>query len=170
MNFSKKKNHSQFNKNNEKEIYEFIEKISDSYISSIKEKILIINPIKFQKENFNLTEIKSDENISFDYIKEFDKTLFDGTIINFSKFNSLPKESLFRIKIFFIKEKLLIIFRNNEQNNIYAQIGMMKESEKHYIFNIDYLIAFKTNKIDKNNQYSILDCVLNDEKEIDIFY
>jgi hypothetical protein len=75
------------NKKNEKEIYEFIEKISDSYISSIKEKILIINPIKFQKENFNLTEIKSDENISFDYIKEFDKTLFDGTIINFSKFN-----------------------------------------------------------------------------------
>ena len=42
------------NKNNEKEIYEFIEKISDSYISSIKEKILIINKIKFEKENFNL--------------------------------------------------------------------------------------------------------------------
>ena len=159
------------NKNNEKEIYEFIETISDSYITSIKEKIFQSDSIKFEKENFNLTEIKSDENISFNYIKEFDNTLFDGTVINFSKFNSLPKDTFFfRVKIFFIKEKLLIIFRTVDKKKIYAQIGTIIESNNQYIFNIDYLIAFKTSKIDIQNQYSILDCVLKGEKEIDIFY
>ena len=95
------------NKKNEKEIYEFIEKISDSYISSIKEKIIKLDSIKFEKENFNLTEIKSNQNIDFGYIKEFDKTLFDGTVVKFNIFNSIPKDYLFRVKIIFIKEKLL---------------------------------------------------------------
>jgi hypothetical protein len=67
--------------------------------------------------------------------------LFDITIINFSKINSIPKESLFRTKIFFIKDKILILFRNKEQTKIYGQIGTLNCLENHYSIDIDYLIV-----------------------------
>ena len=108
----KNSNINTINKNNEKEIYEFIENLSETYINSIKERISHLTTNIFEKEKFDLTEIKTKENISFNYIKYFDNMILDDTIINFSHINPIPKESFIRVKIFFIKDKILIFFRN----------------------------------------------------------
>ena len=154
------------NKNNEKQIFEFIENISVTYISSIKEKIFT-SSIKFEKNNIDITKIKSKENISFEYIKDFDKMLFDGnTVINFNNHNSVPKGVFLKVKLFFINEKILILFKDIEQNQIFGQIGNMKDLENNYCFDVDYLIAIKKGK----NESNLLDNFLKEKKGIDNFY
>jgi len=96
--------------------------------------------------------------------------ILDGTIINFSHINSIPKESFIRIKIFFIKDKILILFKNNEQNQIYGQIGILNNSENYYSFDIDYLFSFKKSIKEFNSNLFVLDSVLKEEKDIDKFY
>ena len=124
---------------NEKEIFNFIENIQPDFISPIKTKIIKFEFNKIEKASHPF-EIIVEKNISFDYLIEFDKILFDGyLIVNFCRLNSIPKESFIRIKIFFIKEKIIIIFIN-EQKRIFGQFGEIKESENKYIFEIDYLI------------------------------
>ena len=166
----KNSNINTINKNNEKEIYEFIENLSETYINSIKERISHLTTNIFEKEKFDLTEIKTKENISFNYIKYFDNMILDGTIINFSLINSIPKESFIRIKIFFIKDKILILFKNNEQNQIYGQIGILNNSENYYSFDIEYLFSFKKSIKEFNSNLFVLDSVLKEEKDIDKFY
>ena len=166
----KNSNINTINKNNEKEIYEFIENLSETYINSIKERISHLTTNIFEKEKFDLTEIKTKENISFNYIKYFDNMILDGTIINFSLINSIPKESFIRIKIFFIKDKILILFKNNEQNQIYGQIGILNNSENYYSFDIEYLFSFKKSIKEFNNNLFVLDRVLKEKEDIDNFY
>ena len=166
----KNSNINTINKNNEKEIYEFIENLSETYINSIKERISHLTTNIFEKEKFDLTEIKTKENISFNYIKYFDNMILDGTIINFSHINQIPKESFIRVKIFFIKDKILIFFRNDEQNKIYGQIGILNNSENYYSFDIDYLFSFKKSIKEFNSNLFVPDSVLKEEKDIDKFY
>ena len=96
--------------------------------------------------------------------------ILDGTIINFSLINSIPKESFIRIKIFFIKDKILILFKNNEQNQIYGQIGILNNSENYYSFDIEYLFSFKKSIKEFNNYLFVLDRVLKEKEDIDNFY
>ena len=166
----KNSNINTINKNNEKEIYEFIENLSETYINSIKERISHLTTNIFEKEKFDLTEIKTKENISFNYIKYFDNMILDGTIINFGHINPIPKESFIRVKIFFIKDKILIFFRNDEQNKIYGQIGILNNSENYYSFDIEYLFSFKKSIKEFNSNLFVLDSVLKEEKDIDKFY
>ena len=166
----KNSNINTINKNNEKEIYEFIENLSETYINSIKERISHLTTNIFEKEKFDLTEIKTEENISFNYIKYFDNMILDGTIINFSHINPIPKESFIRVKIFFIKDKILIFFRNDEQNKIYGQIGILNNSENYYSFDIEYLFSFKKSIKEFNSNLFALDSVLKEEKDTDKFY
>ena len=96
--------------------------------------------------------------------------ILDGTIINFGHINPIPKESFIRVKIFFIKDKILIFFRNDEQNKIYGQIGILNNSENYYSFDIDYLFSFKKSIKEFNSNFFVLDSVLKEEKDIDKFY
>ena len=154
------------NKNNEKQIFEFIDNISVTYISSIKEKIFT-RAIKFEKNNIDIEKVKSNENISFEYIKDFDKMFFDGnTVINFNNYNLVPKGAFLKVKLFFINEKILILFKDMEQNKIFGQIGKVNEFENNYSFDVDYLIAIKKGK----NESNLLDDFFKEKMKIDNFY
>ena len=68
-----------------------------------------------------------------------------------------------------LKDKILILFKNNEQSKIYGQIGTLNCSEYNYSFDIDYLLAFKIYSNEFSN-VSILDSVLKEKKDFDDFY
>ena len=159
------------NKKDDRQIYEFIETIPDSYNNLVKENIVNLGSIKFDNINNKLNEIKIDENVTFNYIEEFDKIIFEGgSIVNFCKFNSIQKKEFIRTKICFIKEKILMIFNKNENENEknikYAQIGELKELENNYIFSIDYLIGTKKGKI----EYTSFDKILKEEESLNNLY
>ena len=102
---------------NEINIFNYIENIQPNFINSIKEKILKLNTINFKETN-NFFEIKAAENITFEYLKEFENIIFDGNLaINFCKLNIIKKDLFILIKTFFIKEKILIIFINDQDTN-----------------------------------------------------
>ena len=153
------------NNENEKDIFNFIENISPNFINSIEEKISKLDLIKYNEDN-NFLKIKTNENISFDYLNDLENIILDAHLIpNFCILNSIKIDLFIRIKTFFIKEKILIIFMNKE-NKTFGQIGEIEEEENKYIFNIDYLIEFKNNK-NKNyffNEFS------KKEDELDLFY
>ena len=156
---------SNLNNENNEEIFNFIENIEPNFINSIKGKIFKLNSIEFKKAS-NFLETKVEENINFKYFIELEKILFDGyLLINFCKLNSIGRDSFLRAKIFFIKEKILIIF-NNEQKKNFGQIGEIKELENKYIFDIDYLIAFKNNE-DENSFFTK---IFRKENALEIFY
>ena len=154
-------------KNDEKQLFEFIESLSNDYIDSIKEKI---NIIKFNTNNIiaNISTKKND--ITFEYIDDFDNMFFDGaSFISFIKFHNLNKALATIVRIFFIKEKILMLFENKISKKIYGQLGTIIDLEKDESFNIEYLIAIKENK-NNNISINVLDHILKEKKDFEKFY
>ena len=165
----------QNNKMDDKQINDFIENIPEFYTNSLKEKLVDkVNLFPLDENNIEIKEIKSNEDIIFNYIQEFDKIILDGySIINFCKINEIVdnRKIIIRVGLFFIKDKVLIIFKNKEKNKVYGQLGMINELNNNYIFLVDYLISIKKYKAEKKDtSINILDDFLKDEKNIDNFY
>ena len=163
------------NKFDNKQINDFIENIPEFYTNSLKEKLVDkVNLFPLDENNIEIKEIKSNEDIIFNYIQEFDKIILDGySIINFCKINEIVdnRKIIIRVGLFFIKDKVLIIFKNEEKNKVYGQLGMISELNNNYIFLVDYLISIKEYKVEKKDMtINILDDFLKDEKNIDNFY
>ena len=168
------KKNNLIDKGDGKQINDFIEKIPDSYINSIKEKINnTSNIFDFKQCNIVTEEIKMNENILFNYIKDFDNLILEvKPSINFFKLNAFPKESNSAtkvIKIRNIKDKIIFIFRIQESNKIFCQIGKIIKLENSFSFNANYLILIKEN-LTKKKDITLLDDYLKEEKDIDNFY
>ena len=159
-------------KENEKQIYEFIEKkIPNTYINSIKENI---NSFKLDLKLISTKIVKKNNDIDFAYLCDFDSLFLEGgTFINFSKINEIKKEGIeikemrTIVKLFFIKEKILIIFEYKEKS--YGQIGNIDNSDDENEFFIDYLISVKENNTGKRGT-AILNDILKEEKDYNNFY
>ena len=92
----------------EKEIFDFVKKIPNRLINSIKENV---KSFKVEIKLFLPKVIKLNNNINFSYINDFDSILLSGGLfIDFCNIHSLSNENgkILRliVKIFFIKEKL----------------------------------------------------------------
>ena len=153
----------------EKEIFDFVEKIPNGLINSIKENV---KSFKFEIKFILPKIIKTKNDINFSYIKDFDSIFLSGGLfINFCNIHSLSSEDskIFRhiIKIFFIKEKLLIMFEHEKEAN--GQIGNINNSNEQNIFDIDYLISVKENN-SKNKGTALLNEVLKTEDDYNKFY
>ena len=130
-------------KTDEKEIFDFVEKIPNSLINSIKENI---KSFKLEIKLILPKIIKTNNDINFSYINDFDSIfLSSGLFIYFCYIHSLSSEENYSFrrvaKIFFIKEKVLIIFEHEKET--YGQIGNINNSAEENIFDIDYLISVK---------------------------
>ena len=90
-------------KNDEKQLFEFIDSLSNNYINSLKEKI---NIIQFNTNNI-ITKILTKKNdITFEYIDDFDNIFFDGaSYISFIMFHNLKIALGTRVRIFLLKKK-----------------------------------------------------------------
>ena len=137
------------NRDDEKQIFDFVESSSESYINSIKNRL---DSFKFNPINIIPKEIKIEENITFQYFDNFDNLLFDGptSVNNFKSLNGISGETGIIVKFFFFNEKILILFRNNKAKVTYAQIGKIIVPENDKTFDVDYLIRVKENLSDKD--------------------
>ena len=112
-------------------------------------------------------KVKKYNDIDFAYLYDFDLLFLEGgCFINFCKINEINKELREMkkiVKLFFIKEKILIIFEHDKKT--FGQIG----SDIHNEFVIDYLISVKENYTRKNG-IVILNDILKEEKDYNKFY
>ena len=157
-------------KKDNEEIFDSIQKIPENIINSIKENM---KSFKLEMDEISPLMMKIDNNIDFSYFNAFDNILLSGGILvkfcNIHELSQKESETLRKrsAKLCFIKEKILIIFQND--NKSYGQIGNMKESDEQIDFEIDYLISIKENKTDKNG-FSLLNEAFNKEKGCNDFY
>ena len=162
-----KNNNFDIKDNNEKQIFDFIEKIPDSIVNLIKQNI---NSFKLDSKLIPTKIVKKNNDIDFAYLYDFDLLFLEGgTFINFLKINEMKKELRKIIKLFFIKEKILIIFEH--ENKCFGQIGNINNSDEENEFVIDYLIYVKENYTRKFGRISLNDdFFLREEKDINNFY
>ena len=163
------KNSNIYKKENEKQICEFIEnKIPDSYINSIKKNV---NSFKLDLKLISTKIVKQNNTIDFAYLSDFDVLFLEGgSFINFYKINEINKdENAMKklVKIFFIKEKILIIF--DHEKKTFGQIGTINNSDEQNEFLIDYLISVKENKTGKIGIY-LANEIFQKENDDNIFY
>ena len=158
------KNNNFVTKENEKHIFDFIEKIPDSCVNSIKQNI---NSFKLDLKAIPAKIVKNN-GIDFAYLYDYDLLFLEGgTFIKFCKINEMNKELKKIIKLFFIKEKILFIFEH--ENKSYGQIGNIHNTDDEKEFVIDYLISVKVNKTNKSGT-AILNDILKEEKGCNNFY
>ena len=153
----------------DKEIFDIIGNIPNNIINSIKENI---NFFKLEIKLISPKIISIDNNINFEYINDFDNCLLNGGLyINFCNINFLSKEESEKlrnfVKVFFIKEKLLILFLH--KSIAFGQIGDINNSNKKNVFDIDYLFSVKENKT-INQGFTLLNDFIKTEDDYKNFY
>ena len=116
--------------------------------------------------------IKSNNDINFSYIEDFDSIFLNGSLlINFFKFHSLSSEEGNKLikmaKIFFSKEKLLILFWYEKK--IFGQIGKISNTDGDNIFDIDYLISIKNNISNNYGTIFSIHNIFKDEEDYNNF-
>ena len=152
----------------DKEIFDIVGNIPNNIINSIKENI---NSFKLEIKLISPKIISIDNNINFEYINDFDNCLLNGGLyINFCNINFLSKEESEKlrnfVKVFFIKEKLLILFLH--KSIAFGQIGDINNSNKKNVFDIDYLFSVKENKT-TNQGFALLNDFIKTEDDYKIF-
>ena len=153
----------------DKEIFDIVGNIPNNIINSIKENI---NSFKLEIKLISPKIISIDNNINFEYINDFDNCLLSGGLyINFCNINFLSKEESEKlrnfVKVFFIKEKLLILFLH--KSIAFGQIGDINNSNKKNVFDIDYLFSVKENKT-TNQGFALLNDFIKTEDDYKNFY
>ena len=142
-----------FNNNTkeENEIFNSIQNIPGNLINSIK---VNMKSFKIDLDLMSPILTKIDNSIDFLYINFSENIFIKGNLLlNFTILHRISKQvsGILKkaFKLFFIKEKILIIFENNKQT--YGQIGNVKILNEEIEFVIDYLISVKQNKTNEES-------------------